>query len=80
MATYTQVDKIAKRFAAAMGEPEHRAIRVLADVVGRDYSSVYRWTYPDGTDGLVPNKAVPDVLAAAERNGVELSDSDWRPL
>jgi hypothetical protein len=71
----TQAERIIARFGG---------IGQLASAIGRDVSSIYRWTYARnaasvGTGGLIPLAAVPLVKEAAVRLGIELTAEDWRP-
>lgn len=71
--TYGQATRIFARFGGA---------RRLAKLIGRDPSALFRWNHPrgqGGLDGLVPTKAVPDIQAAADLMGVELTAVDWAP-
>jgi hypothetical protein len=68
-----QTEKVAKKFGG---------LRRFAEAIKRDYTVVYKWTYPQargGTGGLIPAHAVPDVLGAASKLGVSLTGNDWLP-
>ena len=50
--------------------------RALAEAIGRDPASVYRWSHPKsrgGTGGRIPPAAVPNILAAAKERGIAIS-------
>lgn len=71
----TQAERIIARFGGT-GK--------LAEAIGRDTSSIYRWTYVRnaasvGTGGLIPLAAIPLIKDAAERLGIELTAEDWQP-
>ena len=68
----TQAERIISKFGG---------IGKLAEAIGRDVSSIYRWTYerPIGTGGLIPLAAIPLIKDAAERLGIELTAEDWQP-
>jgi hypothetical protein len=69
----TQAQRIIDRFGgiaklrdalAAVGKP-------------RDISSVYRWTQPQGrhgTGGIIPTSAWPDILLAARKAGIVITE------
>jgi len=49
--------------------------RVVAGLVGRDYSRVCRWTYPKargGTGGVIPSDVQQELLTAARAAGIDL--------
>lgn len=51
-------------------------------ITGADRTRVYRWTQPKGkggTDGLIPFKHVPALIAAGRERGVQLSADDFLP-
>lgn len=56
--------------------------RAVAAIVGLSASRVYRWTRPrerGGTDGLIPAKHQPVLLAAARACGIRLTPADLVP-
>lgn len=56
--------------------------RAVAAIVGLSVSRVYRWTRPrdcGGTDGLIPAKHQPVLLAAARARGIRLTPADLVP-
>lgn len=69
---YNQASKIVARFG---GEVR------LADCLGINRISVYRWSYsrPYGSDGLIPSRMVAAVQRAARIEGIVLTDQDWLP-
>ena len=75
--TYNQAQKIIAKFggeanlASAMTEAGTPVSRITC----------YRWGYarPYGSDGLVPSSAIDRVQRAARREGIILTDDDWRP-
>lgn len=70
--TYNQAYKIIQKFG---GETR------FAFAVGVSRIQAYRMGYarPAGTDGLVPGTLVDDIIRAARREGIFLTDEDWRP-
>lgn len=49
--------------------------RAVAEMVGRDETRVYRWTYPKergGTGGLIPADCQQVLLNAAKKRGIPL--------
>jgi len=49
---------------------------------GLHRTAVYKWTWPrekGGTDGIIPMRYVPHLLAFAARSGVSLSAQDFVP-
>lgn len=70
----TQADRVIEKFE---GAPR------LAELIGRDDSTVYRWTYPrekGGTGGVIPGNALVLVIRAAKQEGILLTDADLSPL
>lgn len=54
----------------------------VQQITGADRTRVYRWTQPKekgGTDGLIPFKHVPTLIAAGRERGVKLSADDFLP-
>jgi hypothetical protein len=54
----------------------------VAAIVGLSVSRVYRWTRPrsrGGTDGLIPSRYQPILLAAARKRGIALTPADLVP-
>lgn len=52
----------------------------VADLLGIDVTSVYRWTYSKergGTGGLVPTRHQSVLLEKAQRAGFELAPADF---
>lgn len=50
-------------------------VQKFADAIGRDRTTVYRWTQPKqkrGTDGYVPTSAYADLFRAATDQGIDL--------
>lgn len=48
--------------------------------VGRDLTTIYKWTYPKdkgGTGGYIPTSAHADIKKAARREGILLTAQDW---
>jgi hypothetical protein len=55
---------------------------ILAAAVGKNESTVYRWTYSaadGGTDGIIPARALRAVLAAAAQRGILITAADLYP-
>ena len=51
----------------------------LAEAIGRDPASVYRWTHPKsrgGTGGRIPRSAIPKILQAAEALGISITPDE----
>jgi hypothetical protein len=56
--------------------------RRLAQAIGCQPSTVYRWDYPKdkgGTGGLIPSSALPEVLEAARQAGIFITSDDLYP-
>lgn len=54
----------------------------LARLIGKQPSTIYRWTYPrskGGTGGLIPNKDLPLIRKAAREQGIYLTEKDLYP-
>lgn len=54
--------------------------RAVADIVGKDLTRVYRWTYPrdrGGTGGIIPQSDAVRLLEHAKENGVPVSADDF---
>lgn len=54
-------------------------VRATARAIGRDKSSVSVWRQPrskKGTGGLIPHKAQPLVLRAAQDRGLDITPND----
>lgn len=69
----------AHRIIAKFGGP-----RALARLLGYDASQVYRWTYrkdrySNGTNGVIPEKALRRILKLARVHGVLLTQDDLDP-
>lgn len=65
---YTQAEEVIKRF----GNPYR-----VAEIIQRRPSVIYRWTYPKsrgGTNGIIPAPALQELIKAARREGVLLTD------
>lgn len=69
----------------AMAKPAEIVIRrfggadAVAVIVGLSASRVYRWTRPrarGGTDGLIPARYQPVLLAAARARGIRLTPAE----
>jgi hypothetical protein len=74
----TQADRIIARFGNAYRLQE--ALRRAG--YHRSVAAIYKWTYPterDGTDGMVPTRALQQIIRVARLEGVYLSDDDLRP-
>lgn len=52
---------------------------LLADAIGVDVSTVYRWTMPGESrpDGIIPRGAAALISECARNRGVLLSADDW---
>lgn len=74
----TQASRIIAKFGGA-----RRLASILASIgKPRDPSSIYKWAYPkekDGTGGLIPTSAWPDIISAARYDGVVLTLEDLDP-
>lgn len=74
----TQADRIFARFGGAVG-----LIQALTRAgYAKAPSSVYRWNMPRaklGTDGMIPTRALGQVMHAARLEGVALSETDLYP-
>lgn len=56
--------------------------RAVADMLGKDVTRIYRWTYPKergGTEGHVPAKDARRLIDIARTEGLDLSPSDFFP-
>lgn len=55
--------------------------QVVAAIVGKHISGVYRWTYPldgrEGTGGLVPSRDQVALLEHARANAIDLRPDDF---
>jgi hypothetical protein len=74
----TQAERIIERFGGV-----RNLIDALENIgIKRDLTNIYRWTYSKekgGTGGLVPTTALIDVIAAARKEGVFLTQEDLDP-
>lgn len=55
---------------------------VVAQSLGTAFTAPYRWQYSKekgGTDGLIPQKHHPALLALAREQGTDLSAEDFLP-
>jgi len=69
----TQAIKVAKPFGGLTG---------LAKAIGKNPSTVHRWSYPKdrgGTDGRIPTVNVPEIIAAADLLGYIIPAEAWIP-
>ena len=76
----TQAQRVFDRFGGV--SRLHKALQRLAAHNRRNISSLYRWNLPKshgGTGGLVPSSAWPDVMAAAELEGIVIRPEDCQP-
>jgi hypothetical protein len=74
----TQAERVLFKFGGA------RSLAAILKSIGRPISpsAIYKWTYPanrDGTGGLIPTRALSDVMAAARAEGIYLSSEDLDP-
>lgn len=56
------------------------SISALAEAIGKNRSTVWRWTQPKenlGTGGKVPSSAMDDVMRAAEERGIQITYGDF---
>lgn len=68
---YDQAIKVINRFGG---------VSRLARALQMDRASIYKWLFPKPySDGLIPTRVVPDVVAAARTLGIRLTDEDWAP-
>ena len=55
--------------------------KVVAAIIGKHYSRVYRWTYPEttreGTGGLIPSRDQRTLLAHAVARNIDLRPEDF---
>jgi len=54
--------------------------KIVAGLIGRSLSTVYKWTYPreqGGTGGWVPTVAQKKLMEAARRGEVDLAPADF---
>ena len=54
--------------------------RQVAEWLGLDLTSVYRFTYPrerGGTGGLIPSKYLTPLVQKAQENGIDLQGNDF---
>lgn len=72
----------AERIITKFGGP-HRMAKILAAVgKPRRYETILRWLYPrdrNGTDGMVPSGAWPDIFYAARMEGIVITPEDLDP-
>ncbi len=76
--TTTQADRIFYKFSG----PRNLSKMLKAAGYGRNFSSVYRWSYPvskGGTGGVVPSSAMYEIIHAARLAGIVLSLEDMDP-
>lgn len=69
----TQAERVIAKFGG---------VGPLAEAIGRNPSTVYKWTYPrteGGTDGLIPASSLRRVLKAAREHGIFISATDLYP-
>jgi hypothetical protein len=53
--------------------------RPLAKAIGRDFATVYKWTYAEdkgGTGGVIPFRSAQRIYAEAKARGIPLTMSD----
>ena len=53
--------------------------QALAEAIGRDPASIYRWQYPKsrgGTGGRIPKSAIKSIVQAAQARGIPLHEGD----
>lgn len=69
----SQAERLIRKFGGA---------RKLASAIGRDWSTVYKWAYPrerQGTGGVIPTGAWPEICEAARELGIDLVVEDYYP-
>ncbi len=57
-------------------------VDIVAEIVKRDRTSVFRWTYPKskgGTDGLIPSNMHGLLYAAALERDISISAEQFMP-
>lgn len=58
-------------------------VDAVAAALGVTPATVRKWTYPrgrsEGTDGIIPQRHIPALLAAAAERGVALTLADFFP-
>lgn len=57
-------------------------IKPLANAIGKDPATIYRWTYPKnkgGTDGRIPSSAIQVIQQAANSLGISLTANNSNP-
>lgn len=67
---YTIADDVAAKFGGHLA---------LAKALRLAPSTVYRWSYPAHTDGLIPVKHHEKILKAAKKLKIELAQADLYP-
>lgn len=75
----SQPQNPAQRVFAAFAAPGKSGPAVVADLLGLDLTTVYRWDYPvgkRGTGGLIPAKHQGPLLTLAEMFGYNLTAED----
>lgn len=76
----TQAERILKKFGGHM-----KLAKALKDIgCPKSITQIYKWTYDrskGGTNGVIPNVALFDIVQAAKAKGIVLTseDLDFRP-
>ena len=55
-------------------------VAIVSKIAGVAYTAPYRWQYAKergGTGGLIPQRHIPDLLAYARQNGIDLTADDF---
>jgi len=76
--TLSQAERIISKFGGA------RDLAKALKAIGRErnFATIYKWTYPrgpNGTGGVIPTAAWPDIMAAARYCGVLITAEDLDP-
>lgn len=56
---------------------------LVAEMLGVHVSRVHRWTYPKergGSDGVIPGRHIPELIAKAADQGITLSPGEFYDL
>lgn len=72
----------AQRIIDKFGNPYRLSAALKRAGITRNATAIYKWTYPrskGGTDGLIPTKALNEILAAARLEGIMLTQDDLDP-
>lgn len=78
----TQAERVFQRFGGVRALWKALRAPGMPESAHRSISALYRWNLPKptGTGGLVPTCAIPDVMAAARREGILIESEDLYPV